>query len=80
MFGLGGPMVMVQANGNPQKCALINSTTNIVENVIIADPAVDPAPAGYFLVGLPVDTTVVAGWVYDPATGAFTDPNAIPAE
>lgn len=76
MLGFGGPMVMVQPNGNPQKCAMINSKTNIVENVIIADLAVDPAPAGYFLVGLPVDTTVVGGWVYDPATGQFTDPNA----
>ncbi len=76
MFGPMGPMIMSQVNGNPQKCALVNASTNIVENVIIADPAVDPAPAGYFLVGLPVDTTVVGGWVYDPATGQFTDPNA----
>lgn len=75
MFGFGGPMIMVQPNGNPQKCALVNASTNIVENVIIADPAVDPAPAGYFLVGLPVDTTVVGGWIYDPATQTFTNPN-----
>lgn len=66
---------MVQPNGNPQKCAMVSASTNIVENVIIADPAVDPAPAGYFLVGLPVDTTVVGGWIYDSATQTFTDPN-----
>lgn len=76
MLGFGGPMVMVQPNGNPQKCAMINSATNIVENVIIADPAVDPAPSGYLLVGIPDDSPVAIGWIYDPATGQFTDPNA----
>lgn len=58
-----------------QRCALVNSSTNIVENIIIADPAVDPAPDGYILVGLPADSTVSSGWIYDPATGTFTDPN-----
>lgn len=77
MFGIGGPMVMVQPNGNPQKCALVNAATNIVENVIIADPAVDPAPEGYFLVGLPDDTTVVGGWVYNPATQEFLPPSTM---
>ena len=68
---------MVQPNGNPEKCALVNATTNIVENVIIADPAVDPAPEGYFLVGLPVDTIVVGGWVYDPASKDFLPPSTV---
>lgn len=76
MFGPIGPMIMVQVNGNPQKCALVNSTTNIVENIIIADPAVDPAPSGYLLVGIPDDSPVAIGWIYDPATGTFTNPNA----
>lgn len=58
-----------------QRCALINSTTNIVENVIIADPSTDPAPAGYIIIGLPEDSPVSFGWIYDPATQTFTDPN-----
>lgn len=57
-----------------QRCALVNSTTNIVENIIIADPAVDPAPDGYVIIGLPADSMVTSGWIYDPATGQFTEP------
>lgn len=58
-----------------QRCALVNSATNIVENLIVADPAVDPAPDGYVIIGLPADSPVTMGWIYDPATGTFTDPN-----
>jgi hypothetical protein len=58
-----------------QRCALVNSTTNIVENIIIADPAVDPAPGGYIIVGIPSDSPVAVGWIYNPADGTFTDPN-----
>jgi hypothetical protein len=41
----------------------------------MADPSVDPAPEGTILVGLPDDSPVNIGWIYDPATGQFTDPN-----
>lgn len=60
------------------RCALVDASTNIVDNVIMADPSVDPAPAGYILVGLPDDSPVTNGWIYDPATGTFTDPNPPP--
>jgi hypothetical protein len=57
------------------RSALIDSSTNVVINVIVADPAVDPAPEGYFLINLPEDSMVAIGWVYDPATGLFSNPN-----
>lgn len=57
------------------RCALVNEATNIVDNIIMADPAVDPAPPGYLIIGLPDDSQVSFGWIYDPATGQFTDPN-----
>lgn len=61
-----------------QRCALVNSTTSIVENIIIADPAVDPAPDGYVIIGLLTDSMVSFGWIYDPATQTFTNPNPEP--
>ena len=69
-----GAMIMSQVNGNPQQCALVNASTNIVENIIIADPAVDPAPNGYILISV-AGTEVAMGWIYDPNTGTFTNPN-----
>lgn len=57
------------------RCALINQGTNIVENVIVADPSTDPSPIGYIIVGLPEGSDVFIGWVYDPATGQFFPPN-----
>ena len=56
------------------RCAVVNSS-NIVVNVIMADPSVDPAPEGCILIGLPDDSPVSFGWLYDPATGQFTDQN-----
>ena len=54
--------------------ALINQTTNIVEDTIVADAAVDTAPAGYILVNLPDDSSVTIGWIYNPADGSLTAP------
>lgn len=79
MFSQLGPFTTIGQqimSGNPERCALVNSITNIVENIIIADPAVDPAPDGYVIIGLPANSAVSSGWIYDPATGQFTDPNA----
>lgn len=73
-----GPMVMSEVNGNPQRCAMVNATSNIVENIIVADPAVDPAPNGFILIALPEGSLVSSGWIYDPATQTFTDPNPPP--
>ena len=72
---MGGPMQMVQPNGNPQNCALVQNSNETVINVIVADPTVDPAPEGCTIVGLPEGSTVTFGWIYNPATGQFTDPN-----
>lgn len=59
------------------RCAYINQLTNVVENLIVADPSTDPVPDGYFLVGLPDDSPVAIGWVYIPSTGQFVDPNQV---
>jgi len=58
------------------RCAAINNTTSIVDNIIIADPAADPAPDGSFLVGLPDDSPVSIGWIWDGEN--FIDPNPEP--
>jgi hypothetical protein len=58
------------------RCAVVQNSDNIVVNLIMADPSVDPAPEGTILVGLPDDDSPVSmSWIYDPATGQFTDPN-----
>lgn len=54
------------------RCALIDLSTNLVVNLIIADPAIDPAPNGYLIVGLPDDSLVDMGWTYN--NGEFTPP------
>lgn len=36
-------------------CALVNVKTKMVENMIVADPAVDSAPEGYVLIPAPKD-------------------------
>jgi len=71
----GGPMIPAPVNGNPQRCALVQNSDETVINIIIADPAVDPAPEGCTIIGIPDDSPVSFGWIYDPATGTFTDPN-----
>lgn len=75
---LGGPMEIILSNGNSQRCALVQNSDETVVNIIIADPAVDPAPAGCTIIGLPEDSSVYIGWIYDPATGQFTNPNPPP--
>lgn len=57
------------------RAAVIDIITNIVINVIVANPATDSAPDGTLLIdvtNIPCDI----GWIYDPATGTFSDPNA----
>lgn len=73
--GMMGPMIPAPVNGNPQRCALVQNSDNTVINIIVADPKEDPAPEGCTIVGLPDDSPVSFGWIYDPATGQFTDPN-----
>jgi hypothetical protein len=71
----GGPMQIVEPNGNPQNCAVVQNSDETVINIIVADPSIDPAPEGCTLVALPDNSSVTFGWIYDPATGQFTDPN-----
>lgn len=57
------------------RCAVFQNSDNIVVNIIIADPSVDPAPEGTTIIGLLDNSPVSMDWIYDPATGQFTDPN-----
>jgi hypothetical protein len=57
------------------RAAVVDLLTYIVINTIVADASVDPAPEGTMLVDVTnVDCDI--GWIYDPATGTFSDPNA----
>ena len=56
------------------RCALVESSSGLVTNLIIADPAVDPAPDGSLIIGLPDDSPVAIGWIWDGET--FYDPTA----
>jgi hypothetical protein len=55
--------------------AVVQNSNETVINIIVADPSIDPAPEGCTLVALPDNSSVTFGWIYDPATGQFTDPN-----
>jgi hypothetical protein len=56
------------------RSALVENVTNIVVNIIMADPSVDPAPDGYFLID--VDNMACGiGWTYDPVMNDFINPN-----
>jgi hypothetical protein len=57
------------------KCAVVSLSDNTVINVILANPFVDPAYEGTELVGIEDNLPISMGWIYDPATGQFTDPN-----
>lgn len=56
------------------RAAVVDLLTNIVINIIVANAAVDPAPEGTLLVDV-TDVQCDIGWVYDPNTGTFSDPN-----
>jgi len=68
-------MIVAQVNGNPQKCALVQNSNNIVSNIIMADPSIDLALEGYLLIGLPDNSPVSFGWIYNPSTNQFTEPS-----
>ena len=69
---LSGPMEMVLPNGNPQNCAVIDLSTNMVTNIIVADPSVDLHPEGTLLIALPESVSI--GWRHNE-DGTFTDMN-----
>ena len=58
------------------KAALIDST-NVVVNIIVWDSTC-VAPTGTTPIVLPDDYYVSIGFVYDPVTQTFTDPNVLP--
>lgn len=53
-------------------CAVVEQTTNIVSNIIVAVPT-DTPPEGTFLVDV-TDKACDIGWLYDPGTGEFSPP------
>jgi hypothetical protein len=55
-------------------CALVDEQTNIVANIIVANPSVDQPPSGMLLIALEEGSTVSIGWVYNSSTGEFTNP------
>jgi hypothetical protein len=60
--------------------AVVSQDTLIVVNIIVADPAVDPPPTGCVLIGLTYGEPCGIGWLYDPDTNTFSDPNPPPPE
>jgi len=55
------------------RCAVVNNMTNIVDNIIMANPSTDPFPVDSFLIGLSDDSPVSIGWILNGET--FIDPN-----
>lgn len=56
------------------RCALVDNNTNLVVNLIIADPAVDPAPSDSTLISLSDDNPVSIGWAWNGSD--FVEPEA----
>ena len=54
--------------------AVVQNSDETVINIIMADPAIDPAPDGCTLVALPENSPVTFGWIYDPSNGTFSAP------
>ena len=57
------------------RAAVVDQTSNLVTNLIVADASVDRAPDGFVLVNLEDDSPVGVGWVFDPITVSFSDPS-----
>jgi hypothetical protein len=55
------------------RAAVVDSATNIVVNVIVADAAVDVAPDGCFLVDIE-NFSCGIDWVFDPIVNDFIAP------
>ena len=61
-------------------CAVVSQDTMIVVNIIVADPTIDPPPNGCVLIGLVEGEPCDIGWIYDPDTNTFANPNPPPPE
>lgn len=58
------------------RSALVDNTTNVVTNLIVADPSIDPAPLGYSIIALTDDSPVRVGWNWNGSQ--FIDPDPRP--
>lgn len=58
------------------RCAIIDTETRKVVNMVEADPATDRAPAGHELVEIPADKSVDTDWQYSTARGFMVSPEA----
>lgn len=56
------------------RCAIVNTETRIVVEVVVADPATDKAPRGHELVAIDDDVTCEPGWMYSTARGLLMTP------
>ncbi len=62
-------------------CGVINTETNILENIIAADIDIDLPHPGVFFIDLTSEEVRKSygrfdkGWIYDPLTKSFTNPN-----
>lgn len=55
------------------RAAVVDLSTYIVVNIIIADASKDPPPDGCMLIDV-TDVYCSIGWIYDPQTGTFSPP------
>ena len=55
------------------RCALVEISSGLVTNLIIADPVIDPSPDGFILIGLSDEDPVNIGWTWDGTE--FINPN-----
>lgn len=60
------------------RSALITEDTHQVVNIILADPSVDSAPEGHYLVPIDKLPPVEIGDTYDMKSGEFTSPLSLP--
>ena len=56
------------------KAAVVELSTNIVLNVIVANANVDLAPDGCVLIDITNGPDCSTGWIYDPVTQTFGNP------
>ena len=54
----------------------MENVTNIVDNIVVANSLDDWGQPGTFAIDVTDGPPCAPGWIYDPATGLFTDPSA----
>lgn len=56
------------------RCAVVSSDTKIIQSIIVAEPT-DIPYEGTYLVLVAEDVFCDIGWLHDPITNTFIDPN-----